>query len=83
MIMNLQLQINYHFRMNLALLQNKVPLVRAIYLKNTGDTPFEGLKLKITSDPEDVLSFETNLSSIAVEEEFVVMNPDIKYSALF
>lgn len=83
MIMNLQLQINYHFRMNLALLQNKVPLVRAIYLKNTGDTPFEGLKLKITSDPEDVLSFETNLSSIAVEEEFVVMNPDIKYSRHF
>lgn len=81
--MSLQLEINSHPRMNLALLQNKVPLIKSIHLKNIGDKPLEDLKLKITSDPEGALSLETNISSISVDEEYMLESLDIKYSRDF
>lgn len=78
--MNIEIQVLAKDRLNLALLQNKIPLIQSIELVNNGQEPIENLKLKITSDPSGALEGEISISLIAPAEQYVLDTPSISHS---
>ncbi|MDT0687674.1 DUF4011 domain-containing protein [Autumnicola psychrophila] len=78
--MNIQLDLLARERMNLALLQNRIPLIQKLQIGNDTEDHLENLKLKIISDPQGVLSGEIAISSIPPGETFIVENPVISHS---
>ncbi|WZL90623.1 DUF4011 domain-containing protein [Salinimicrobium sp. 3283s] len=78
--MNIQLELLARERMNLALLQNRIPLIQKLQIGNDTEEHLENLKLKIKSDPEGVLNGEMAISSIPPGETFIVENPIISHS---
>lgn len=78
--MNIQLELLARERMNLALLQNRIPLIQKIQIANNTEDHLENLKLKIKSDPEGVLRGEIAISSIPPSETLILENPIISHS---
>lgn len=78
--MNILLDLSVRERMNLALLQNRIPLIQKLQIVNQSEDQLENLKLKIKSDPEGVLSGEIAISTLHSNETFVLENPLISHS---
>lgn len=78
--MALQLDIITQPRMNLALLQNNIPLIRSIQFFNNGGQSLESLKVKISSDPDGILMGEFVMSQIGPGETVTKSNPEIRHS---
>ena len=78
--MNIQLDLLVRERINLALLQNRVPLIQRLQIINSSENQLENMKLQVTSDPEGVLSAEIDISTIHPEETFVLENPLLSHS---
>lgn len=79
-LMSIDIQVVTMKRLNLALLQNKIPLVKRIELINEGPEPVENIRLKITSDPDGALIGETAISLIAPGEHFILDTPKLSHS---
>ena len=78
--MKIQLELFARERMNLALLQNRIPLISQLQIINDCENQLENLKLEISSDPEGVLSAEIGISTILPGEKFVLENPLLSHS---
>lgn len=67
-------------RINFAIQQNDVPIVRALDIENTTDTPLADLRLIITAEPEFADSWEGRIDIVAERSTYRLETVDIRLS---
>lgn len=76
----LEIKIDAAERLNLALLQNKIPAIRSIEIENFSEEIIENVNIKIKSDPSGFLNGELAISTINPGEIFRTEVPTIAHS---
>ena len=65
---------------NFAMMQNYVPLIRSITLKNTADTPLENLEMRISFDPAFAREYSCKIDSIEAQGSLEISPVKIQLS---
>lgn len=78
--MTIQLDVMAMERINLALLQNRIPLIQNINIINSGDQHYENLSVQVKSDPLEAFNGDISISTLRPEETFILDNPKISHS---
>jgi hypothetical protein len=81
--MDVRIELLASVRINLALLQNRVPIIRSIRIYNDGDSELQNLHLRIKSDPEQAVQGDIRISLIRPQESFISENPKLSHSWTF
>ncbi|TVR36937.1 MAG: DUF3320 domain-containing protein [Cryomorphaceae bacterium] len=67
-------------RLNLALLQNKIPAIRSLEVENLGEISIENVTVVVKSDPIGILSGEVAIAQINPGEIYRIEIPDVRHS---
>ena len=76
----LTIQADVMSAVNFAMMQNYVPLIRSVTLKNAADTPLEDLKMRITFDPAFAGEYSCRIDSIEAQGSLEISPVKIQLS---
>jgi len=73
----LTIELEYDGRINFAMHQNAIPVVKFLRITNDSDTALENLITRLTLEPELSEAFEHRLSRLAAHSAFTLEAPDV------
>ncbi|RJP19575.1 MAG: DUF4011 domain-containing protein [Candidatus Omnitrophota bacterium] len=76
----IDVELEYDTRINFALQQNDVPMIKALRIHNRGDAMVEDVKVKIWGEPGLASTWERQLSQIAPESTYNIDAVDLIFS---
>jgi hypothetical protein len=79
----IKIDIEYDECVNYAVQQNSVPVVKRITVTNPTPLPHNNLLVRITSDPEFCVPWETRISTLQTNQEYRLKDVDLKLSSAF
>lgn len=77
------LRVDLDHRINYAMQQNDVPIVKVLHVENRGDEPLRDVGIRITADPEFAAEWTTRISLISERATYNVEAIDLALSSQY